>query len=207
MADKGSNKPLHFCGLNSDDSEYKSKYEKSIESENNAKIKLFKLALNGIGIDDLFYQNFFNSFFDREKSVNDSDEIINEFIDNVKYSSSDADERSILAVLATLVEYECERIDHECCMFYYSPPLETICGLLELGKQKLSLAKKGAKARHRENHQTKDFVFAWLDSNMEKYKSMDDAAHYISEKMVPMKFRTVRQWLTEWKKLRSASTA
>lgn len=207
MADKGSKKPLHFCGLNSDDFEYKLEYEKSIASEKNAKIKLFKLALNGIGIDDLFYQDFFNSFFNHDKSVNDSDEIINGFIDKVQYSSSDADERSILAVLTSLIEYEHERIDNECCMFYYSPPLEIICELLELGKQKLSLAKKGAKARHKENHQTKDFVFAWLDNNMEKYKSMDDAAHYISEKLVPMKFRTVRQWLTEWKKLRSASTA
>lgn len=69
-----------------------------------------------------------------------------------------------------------------------------------------SFAKKGAKARHKENHAAKEDVFKWLDENMQSYKSMDDAALAIAEKVVPMKFRTVRQWLTEWKKIRSAGT-
>lgn len=207
MTDKGSKNFLYFCGVNPDDFKDNAGYEKIIASENNAKIKLFKLALNGIGISDLFYQNFFESFFDREKSNDDFDKIIDNFVCEIKSFLSDAKDNYIYSVLVTLIEYESQRIKNECCMFYHPPPLETICGLLELGKQQLSLAKKGAKARHKENHQTKNFVFTWLDKHMVEYKSMDDAARYISEKVVPMKFRTVRQWLTEWKKLRSASTA
>ncbi|MDH1379321.1 hypothetical protein N5J07_07600 [Comamonas aquatica] len=69
-----------------------------------------------------------------------------------------------------------------------------------------SFAIKGANARHKENRDSKADVFEWLDKHMHEYKSMDDAAFAIAEKVVPMKFRTVRQWLTEWKKLRSAGT-
>ncbi|WP_284335998.1 hypothetical protein [Comamonas sp. NoAH] len=70
-----------------------------------------------------------------------------------------------------------------------------------------SIAKKGAIARHKENHKIKAEVFEWLDKNMHTYKSMDAAATAIAGKEVPMAFRTVRQWITEWKKLRAASKA
>ena len=41
-----------------------------------------------------------------------------------------------------------------------------------------------------------------FDQNRAKYKSMDDVAVVITE-MFPIKFRAARQWVGEWKKLRS----
>ena len=67
-------------------------------------------------------------------------------------------------------------------------------------------ARNAANIRHVENRSMKYDVFNWLDSNMASFKSMDDAALAIAEKVVPVKFRAVRTWVTEWKKLRSAST-
>ncbi|QQN72073.1 hypothetical protein [Comamonas testosteroni] len=64
-----------------------------------------------------------------------------------------------------------------------------------------SMAKKGADARHKENRDCRADVFKWADKNMKSYKSMDAAALAIAEKLVPQKFRAVRQWLTDWKKL------
>ncbi len=68
-----------------------------------------------------------------------------------------------------------------------------------------SLGSIGAYARHAENRALKEDVFAWCDAHMEAFNgSMDDAALAIANKVVPIKFRTVRAHMTEWKKLRSA---
>ena len=68
------------------------------------------------------------------------------------------------------------------------------------------IAKRGAAARHTENRAMKTDVFAWLDANMANFKSMDSAAEAIAGVIVPTKFRTARNWVGEWKKLRSAGT-
>lgn len=65
-------------------------------------------------------------------------------------------------------------------------------------------ARQRAKIRHRENHAMKEEVFIWLDSNMAKFKSMDAAAEAII-KQSPIVFRTARDWVGQWKKVRSAS--
>jgi len=57
---------------------------------------------------------------------------------------------------------------------------------------------------HAEDYATKNSVFAWLDSNMAEFKSMDAAAQAII-KQQPIAFRTARDWVGDWKKLRSAS--
>ena len=59
--------------------------------------------------------------------------------------------------------------------------------------------------RHAENHAMKADVFGWLDTNMVNFKSMDVAAQAVI-KQQPIAFRTAREWVAEWKKLRSAST-
>ena len=65
-----------------------------------------------------------------------------------------------------------------------------------------ALAKKASEARHIENRSMKAEVFAWCDSHLlDSQCSMDDAAFAIAEKLVPVKFRTVRQWMTDWRKL------
>ena len=68
-------------------------------------------------------------------------------------------------------------------------------------------AKHGAGVRHRENREMKDDVFRWLDAHFNECGSMDSAAEKIADHVVPLKFRTVRAWVTDWKKLRSAGTA
>jgi hypothetical protein len=67
------------------------------------------------------------------------------------------------------------------------------------------LAKRGAYALHAENRAMKSVVFEWCDQNMSSYPSMDAAAEAIAGKVVPLKFRTVREWLTEWRKSRAVT--
>lgn len=77
----------------------------------------------------------------------------------------------------------------------------------QLALAKRNLAQEGANSRHKESHACKAEVFKWADENMHMQESMDDAAQVIATELVPYKFRTVRQWLTEWKKLRAAGIA
>jgi hypothetical protein len=74
-------------------------------------------------------------------------------------------------------------------------------------KGKTDQAVRAALKRHVENHAMKADVFDWLDTNFVLgQKSMDDVAMLLAGKLVPAKFRAVRSWMTEWKKLRSACT-
>lgn len=66
-------------------------------------------------------------------------------------------------------------------------------------------AQAGAGARHSENRQMKAEVFAWCDANMAAHKSMDGAAVAIAGKEVPVTVRTVRAWMTDWKKNRQSA--
>jgi hypothetical protein len=66
-----------------------------------------------------------------------------------------------------------------------------------------ALARKGAHKMHREHRAMKAEVFTWLVVNRSKYKSMDATAEAIT-KQQPIAFRTAREWVGEWKKLRSA---
>jgi hypothetical protein len=61
-------------------------------------------------------------------------------------------------------------------------------------------ARIAAQARHRENHDMKRQVFSWLDENFIRYKSMDGAAEAIAGSVVPVKFRTARDWVGQWKR-------
>jgi hypothetical protein len=62
----------------------------------------------------------------------------------------------------------------------------------------------GAYKIHEENRAMKAQVFEWCTLNLKSFSgSLDDAAIEISKKLVPMKFSTVRAWITEWRKLQS----
>ena len=69
-----------------------------------------------------------------------------------------------------------------------------------------SQALQNALKRHTENHALRDAVYLWADQNIKSGMALDSAASDIAGKVVPLKWRTVREHLTEWKKLRSAST-
>lgn len=68
-----------------------------------------------------------------------------------------------------------------------------------------ALAKAAAQARHTETRSMKADVFDWLDVHMVEFKSMDAAAQAII-KQQPVVFRTARDWVGDWKRLRSAGT-
>lgn len=72
-------------------------------------------------------------------------------------------------------------------------------------KSALAQSVQGTDELHRENREMKAEVLNWLDANMHSFKSMDKAADaMIEKKIVPVTWRTLRGWVGEWKKLRSA---
>ena len=86
--------------------------------------------------------------------------------------------------------------------------ITTIGAFIELIVANAESAKQTAAAlkRHAENHALRDEIYAWMDANYKKGMALDDAASIISEKIVPLKWRTVRDHLTAWRKLRSTGT-
>lgn len=86
--------------------------------------------------------------------------------------------------------------------------ITTIGAFIELIVANAESAKQTAAAlkRHADNHALRDEIYAWMDANYKKGMALDDAASIISEKIVPLKWRTVRDHLTAWRKLRSTGT-
>lgn len=74
----------------------------------------------------------------------------------------------------------------------------------EQGLSRSGFARLGTDARHTENRAAKADVFRWLDTHGATFKSKDAVAEAIAGKVVPYKFRTVRDWVNDWEKLRSA---
>lgn len=77
---------------------------------------------------------------------------------------------------------------------------------VKIGAQAKRVA-KAAGVRHAKSRENRERVFAWCDENMSLFPSMDKAAEDIAETFIDEKFRTVRDWMTDWKKLRSAKQA
>jgi hypothetical protein len=69
-----------------------------------------------------------------------------------------------------------------------------------------ALGRTAALARHAENRAMKQDVFRWCDEHLSGSLSMDAAASRIAGSVVPAAWRTVRDWIGEWKKLRAAGT-
>lgn len=94
--------------------------------------------------------------------------------------------------------------DHMCNAIFWHGLLQgTIFGRGP-APDNLNFAKLGSDAVHKENRTMKREVFDWCDDNMINFKSMDSAAESIAGRLVPVKFRTARSWIAEWKKLQSA---
>lgn len=64
-------------------------------------------------------------------------------------------------------------------------------------------AAKSAK-RHAENYAMQEDIYQWMDENWKPGMSFDSAASEIAGKVVPLAWRTVREHITDWNKLRSA---
>ena len=66
-------------------------------------------------------------------------------------------------------------------------------------------ARAAALVRHRENREMKSQVFEWLDANRSNHPSMDKCAEVISRTVVPIAFRTARNWVGDWAKDRQSA--
>jgi len=78
-------------------------------------------------------------------------------------------------------------------------------GIVAANYKSLDASRK-AHIKNATNRMDKQKIFDWCDTNMDRFRSMDAAATDIAESFVKQKFRTVRAWMTEWKKLRAAGT-
>jgi len=64
----------------------------------------------------------------------------------------------------------------------------------------------GADARQKENRAIRKEVFDWCDMKMHEFESMNKAALALHEaNLVPVEQKTLRTWMTQWKRERSAS--
>lgn len=61
-------------------------------------------------------------------------------------------------------------------------------------------ARKAARSRHAENRDMKNQIFEWYKENGNKFPSMNAAAE-TAIKIVPVKFRTARNWIGEFRKI------
>lgn len=61
-------------------------------------------------------------------------------------------------------------------------------------------ASRAAIKRHAENRAMKQQVFEWCASHLHEYPSMDSAAEAVAGILVPVKFRTARTWIGEYRK-------
>lgn len=70
------------------------------------------------------------------------------------------------------------------------------------------LARRGGMARNKSNQEGKNAVFEWLDQNLVSYSGkLDAAADAIAAAGVAsVEWRTIRAYITEYRKLRSAGT-
>ena len=87
--------------------------------------------------------------------------------------------------------------------------ITTIGAFIELIVANAESAKQTAAAlkRHAENHALRDEIYAWMDANYkEEGMVLDDIATELAGTLVPLKWRTVRDSLTAWRKLRSTGT-
>jgi hypothetical protein len=91
------------------------------------------------------------------------------------------------------------------CKYWLGIVIGTWASNLDERQKVADFAMKGVAARHAENRAMKEEVFAYLNANPPKPRGMDGAATAIFEKkLVPIKsWRTARDWVGEWNKLRS----
>ncbi len=103
----------------------------------------------------------------------------------------------LMSAIDNLQQAVAENLDHSSIGAF----IELIVANAESAKQTAAALK-----RHADNHALRDEIYAWMDANYKKGMALDDAASIISEKIVPLKWRTVRDHLTAWRKLRSTGT-
>lgn len=66
-------------------------------------------------------------------------------------------------------------------------------------------ARKGAAKRHEEHAMLRQDALEHYEKHKDEYRSIEDAARHIAEVIVPVKHRTVAKWISDHRKLQSAS--
>lgn len=184
-----------------------SNYEICVPEQLRLLIDILEEKLAEIGIIISSYDELLENYF------TSNDEELNEIIDSVITKTTEiiknADPYQLLKIIELIINIYALKntvllFENESFNLINKQICECIIEIENIKNPSIeSFSKKGVAARHKEHRDFKDYVFNWLDENMHSYKSMDDAAFAIADKVVPMKFRTVRQWITDWKKLRA----
>lgn len=125
----------------------------------------------------------------------------NELPDDVDLNNPDYDDQAV----AILIGQRRERLH---TAIKTDLGYRSIGAFIEIVNQENVRATQAARAhkRHEESRARKQQVFHWCAENLTRFTSMDEAAQDIAETFVPEKFRTVRDWITEWRKLRPTGT-
>lgn len=125
----------------------------------------------------------------------------NELPDDVDLNNPDYDDQAV----AILIGQRRERLH---TAIKTDLDYRSIGAFIEIVNQENVRATQAARAhkRHEESRARKQQVFHWCAENLTRFTSMDEAAQDIAETFVPEKFRTVRDWITEWRKLRPTGT-
>jgi hypothetical protein len=136
----------------------------------------------------------------RDKQYKRAEKVFKRFIDGNEVVDSD-DKNNSISIAADLWSGEMDAmisqyLDHRSISDFVEMVIKN-----HVKASQVSNANK----RHAENRSMKAEVFVWLDANMVKFTSMDSAAEGIT-KQQPIAFRTARDWVGEWKKLRSTGT-
>ncbi len=138
----------------------------------------------------------------RDEQITRAQKVFDEFIKSKMEvpRNSSLDEAAAMANkwAGSLDEVIQENLDHSSIGYFVELVME----------HRVSVAQAlRASKRHAEHRAMKDEVFLWLDVNMRNFKSMDKAAEAIAGKLAPIAWRTARDWVGDWKKLRSAGRA
>jgi hypothetical protein len=86
--------------------------------------------------------------------------------------------------------------------------MEAVCvaeRLAHLKHARSGVTVRATEARHRENRQLKAEVWKWCEVHLADYSSIDAAASEVARRVVPMQFRTVQRWISQFKKAHTVS--
>jgi hypothetical protein len=121
-------------------------------------------------------------------------------------SLSDTERNQILAY--RLAGEDCSRAMEAVCWAEHLKALVVRSDEIgeEKARERISVtARAAAIARHAKNRAMKQQAIRYYSENQHKFKSMDAAAEAIAGKIVPLAFRTVRDWIGEYRRaLRAA---
>jgi hypothetical protein len=145
--------------------------------------------------DDFFEKVARPIFRDAELAKRDPDEVAEEFLETL---NTDSASHFALVCMFCSAAMRADRDDRQQLAWRYVVTASGLSAYLRAifelrASHKTEFGQRGAEVRHAEDRAMKaDAIAAYLDGN---FASKDEAAAHIARNVVPMKFRTVRDWL------------